>query len=129
MRLKRRTFFQRLFGGLGVAVAGRVVAAGSRSVLIQESPLAGFQFHSGNAAWSSMTVGASLDLVREPNNSHDTNAVAVYFREEKLGYVPRGENGAVAQMLDRGEKLAATISRLTVHDDPWQRVRFKVFLD
>ena len=126
--MKRRTFFQRLFGGLGVAVASPAVIAGSRSVLIQESPLAGFQFHEGEAAWSSMAVGAPLDLVREPDNRHDPNAVAVYFRENKLGYVPRGENGAVAQMLDRGEELAATISRLTVDEDPWQRVRFNVFL-
>jgi len=54
--------------------------------------------------------------------------VAVYFRKDKLGYVPRGENSAIAQMLDRGESLAGTISRLTVDEDPWQRVRFSVFL-
>jgi len=54
--------------------------------------------------------------------------VAVYFKKDKLGYVPSGENGAVAQMLDRGEKLVAKIVRLTVDEDPWQRVRFDVFL-
>ena len=126
--MKRRTFFQRLFGSLGAAVASPVVVAGDRSVLIQESPVAGFQFHEGDAVWSSMTVGTPLKLVREPDNSHDGNAVAVYFHDDKLGYVPRGENGVVAQMIDRGEKLEATISRLTVDDDPWQRVRFSVIL-
>ena len=126
--MKRRTFFQRLFGSLGAAVASPVVVAEDRSVLIQESPVAGFQFHGGESAWPSMSVGAPLKLVREPDNSHDSNAVAVYFQDEKLGYVPRGENGAVSQMLDRGEKLEATISRLTVDDDPWQRVRFSVYL-
>ena len=75
-----------------------------------------------------MTVGTPLKLVREPDNSHDGNAVAVYFHDDKLGYVPRGENGVVAQMIDRGEKLEATISRLTVDDDPWERVRFSVIL-
>jgi ABC-type cobalamin transport system ATPase subunit len=126
--MKRRTFFQRLFAGLGVAVASPVVVAEDRSVLIQESPVAGFQFHRGDAVWPYLAVGALLELVREPNNSHDTNAVAVYFQNDKLGYVPRGENSAVAQMLDRGEQLTATVSRLTVGEDPWQRVRFSVFL-
>ena len=126
--MKRRTFFQRLFGSLGAAVASPVVVAGDRSVLIQESPVAGFQFHAGDAVWSSMTVGTPLKLVREPDNSHDGKAVAVYFHDDKLGYVPRGENGVVAQMIDRGEKLEATISRLTVDDDPWERVRFSVIL-
>jgi hypothetical protein len=111
-----------------VTVASPIAAADERAVLIQESPLAGFQFHGGDAVWSSLTAGAPMKLVREPNNSHDSNAVAVHFNKEKLGYVPRGENGAVAQMLNRGEQLAATISRLTVDEDPWQRVRFSIFL-
>ena len=126
--MKRRTFFQRLFGGLGAAVASPVVVAENRSVLIQESPVAGFQFHRGEDVWSSLAVGAAVELVREPDNAHDADAVAIYFNAEKLGYVPRAENGVVAQMLDRGEDLAASISRLTIDDDPWQRVRFSVYL-
>ena len=126
--MKRRTFFQRLLGGLGLAAASPITVAEGRSVLIQDSPVAGFQFHWGEAVWQALTVGAPLGLVREPNNSHDSNAVAVYFQKDKLGYVPRGENSAIAQMLDRGERLSATISRLTIDEDPWQRVRFSVFL-
>ena len=90
--------------------------------------MAGFQFHGGDAIWESMAVGAPLKLIREPKNSHDPEAVAVFFQDVKLGYVPRGDNSAVAQMLDRGEKLEATISRLRVDDDPWQRVRLSIFL-
>ena len=127
--MKRRTFFQRLFGSVGAVVASPVVVAENRPVLLQESPIAGFQFHDGDAVWPTMAAGAPLKLVREPTNSHDNNAVAVYFKENKLGYVPRGENGAIAQMLDRGESLAATISRLTIDEDPWRRVRFSVFIN
>ena len=128
IRMKRRTFFQRLFGGLGLAAVSPIVAARDRSVLIQDSPLAGFQFHPGEEIWPSLTVGAPLALVREPNNRHDANAVAVYFQKVKLGYVPRGENSAIAQMLDRGERLAGSINQLAVDEDPWQRVRFSIFL-
>ena len=45
-----------------------------------------------------------------------------------LGYVPGAETSAIAGMLDRGEDLEASISRLAVEEDPWQRVRFTVFL-
>ena len=126
--MKRRTFFQRLFGGLGAAVTSPAIGAEGRSVLIQESPIAGFQFHQGDAIWPSLAVGEELALVREPANAHDPDAVAVYFREEKLGYVPRAENGAIAQMLDRGENLGARVSKLLVEEDPWERIRFTVFL-
>ena len=126
--MKRRTFFQRLFGGLGLAAVSPVVVADDRSVLIQNSPVAGFQFHRGDSVWPTLSVGAPLALKREPHNSHDTNAVAVYCHNHKLGYVPRGENSAIAQMLDRGERLTATITKLSEGEDPWERIRFNISL-
>jgi hypothetical protein len=54
--------------------------------------------------------------------------VAVYFQTNKLGYVPRTENIAIAQMLDRGKKLEARMSRLLTEENPWERVRIAVFL-
>jgi len=126
--MKRRAFFQRLFGSLGAAATGAAVAMESRSVLIQESPIAGFQFHEGDAIWPSLAVGEKLALMREATNVHDPDAVAVYFQNNKLGYVPRAENCAIAKMLDRGENLEARISKLLMEEDPWERVRFTVFL-
>ncbi len=58
---------------------------------------------------------------------HDSNAVAVYFHDDQLGYVPRVENMAMAQMLDRGERLEARISELMA-EDAWEQVRFTVSL-
>ena len=127
--MQRRTFFRRLVGGFAAAVVGLPAAAAGRVALVQESPVAGFQFHRGEAIWPLLRVNDELiNLVRESANSHDENAVAVYFRDQKLGYVPRRENAAVAQMLDRGERLAAKICKLSVSEDPWQRIRFTVSL-
>jgi hypothetical protein len=42
--------------------------------------------------------------------------------------VPRAENRAVAQMLDRGENLKATITKMSEGEDPWERVRFSISL-
>lgn len=53
-----------------------------------------------------------LELVREPKNMHDVDAAAVNSRDEKLAEVPRAENSAIAQMMDRGESLEASISQL-----------------
>lgn len=126
--MKRRTFFRRLFGSLGATVASPHIGAEDRSILIQESPIAGFQFHRGDAIWSSLDVGEELALVRESSNDHDADAVAVYFHEQKLGYVPRGDNRAVAQMLDSGESLEARISKLLVEENPWERIRITITL-
>ena len=126
--MQRRIFFRALFGGLGAAIASRHILAGDSTVLIQESPIAGFQFHRGNAIWPSLCVGEKLSLVREAFNDHDRDAVAVYFQDEKLGFVPRQENKAIAQMLDRGENLEARIASLIDDEDPWHRIRISIFL-
>ena len=126
--MKRRTFFRRLFGSLGAVAANTPIGAEDRSVLIQESPIAGFQFHRGDAIWESLALGAELSLVREPSNTHDPDAVAVFFEDEMLGYVPRGDNSSIAGMLDRGECLQASISKLSIGEDPWERIRITITL-
>jgi hypothetical protein len=126
-KMQRRTFFGWLLAGLGAAAATPLVGADNRSILIQESPLAGFPFYAGALNWPSLSVGDELRLVREASNVHDSNAVAVYVHDEQLGYVPRVENTTVARMLDRGERLEARISELS-DEDAWERVRFTIAL-
>lgn len=97
-------------------------------ILLQDSPLAGFQYHAGKVVWSELRVGDALTLTREPDNPHDARAVRVDWRGHKLGYVPRRENADVARLLDNGQPLAARISRLAEGRDPWSRVRFEVLM-
>lgn len=97
-------------------------------VLVQSSPLAGFQFYAGREMWDEMKVGDALVLSREPDNPHDANAVRVDWRGRKLGYLPRAENRAVAAEMDRGGKVTARISRLNRHLDPWKRIRVDVYV-
>lgn len=98
-------------------------------ILVQESPLAGFQFHEGKRLWEDLRVGDRLDLIREPDNAYDPRAVRVEWQGRKLGYVPRADNEAVARQMDRGAKLEARIARLKQSRNPWQRVLFEVYVD
>lgn len=125
--MQRRTFFKALFGGAGVAMMGSRADTQDRTILLQESPIAGFQYYRGDAIWPNLGVGKRLSLVRESFNEHDSDAVAVYFRNDKLGFVPQIENRTIAQMLDRGERLEATISRVLNESDPWERIRMRIF--
>jgi len=100
----------------------------SAHILLQDSPLAGFQYHAGKALWPQMRAGDALSLVREPDNPHDARAVRVEWRGHKIGYVPRRENADVARLLDRGQALSARIVRLAEVRDPWSRVRFEILI-
>jgi hypothetical protein len=98
-------------------------------LLVQNSPLAGFRYHAGAELWRELRVGDRLELAREPDNSHDGNAVKVLWRGRVLGYVPRRENAALAWGLDRGTPLRARISALAQHPNPARRVRFDVYVE
>lgn len=97
-------------------------------ILLQDSPLAGFQYHAGKTLWPRMQVGDALTLVREPDNRHDARAVRVDWQGHKLGYVPRRENADVARLMDSGQRLTARIVRLAEVRDPWSRVRFEILI-
>lgn len=117
-----------LLATLGLLLAGTMACAGEVRILVQSSPLAGFRYYAGKALWSDMRVGDRLDLAREPDNPHDANAVRVEWRGQKLGYLPRAENRAVATAMDNGDKVDARIEKLREHRNPWQRVLIEVFV-
>lgn len=127
--MNRRLFFERLAAIVGLAATTPLVQAATvRRIELQRSPIAGFQYHHGEAVWSMMTVGSPLDLVREPDNRHDPRAVRVDWQGRKIGYVPRIDNAAVSQLLDRGERLGVEIVALRDSNNPWDRVEFAVYL-
>lgn len=97
-------------------------------LLVQHSPLAGYNYHEAARAFADMRIGDELVLVREPDNAHDGNAVRVEWQSRKLGYVPRTRNAALAWALDQGEPVAARISGLQRHRSPAKRVSFEVYM-
>ena len=131
--MKRHSVVKALMGPhvTSLIPAGQAQSTGPqvRRVVIQTSPLAGFQYHRGQHFWPYFRAGDALTLVREPTNPHDPKAVRIEWHNQKLGYVPRDENTAISQMLDRGERLAAAIERLGAGPSPGARLRFSVWLE
>jgi hypothetical protein len=72
-------------------------------------PVAGVTFRPGNVDDATFDPGRRLALVREPENEHDPNAVAVWNEERTLqaGYVPRD----VASELN-GDEQAVSLWRV-----------------
>ncbi len=98
-------------------------------IIVQQSPLAGFQYYEGKTLWDELKPGDALTLVRERDNAHDANAVRVEWNGNRLGYIPRRENADVARQMDRGAAVKARIVKLTPAHNPWQRILFEVYVD
>ena len=60
--------------------------------------------------WGHPDIGF-FSLVREPDNFHDSNAIGVWFLDDRLGYLPNAVAEKLAPLLDAGKKLTAKFIR------------------
>ena len=88
------------------------------SVYLLATTVAGRQFYDADDAWPYLSVGTTLAMRYEPENSHDRFAVSLWYEAEdkqyKLGYIPRGYNEFVAVMfmMGWGHAFRCIVSRL-----------------
>ncbi|HOE04981.1 MAG TPA: HIRAN domain-containing protein [Bacteroidales bacterium] len=92
--------------------------------------IAGFTFYEAPVVFSELSVGTELQLVAEPDNHYDAHAVAVFFNQHKLGFLPRNENNAVSKLLEMGyaDIFETRIQRISPASEPENQVQIIVYL-
>ncbi len=77
-----------------------------------------------------LKIGSKLDLERETNNPHDPNAVAIYYGDTKLGYIPAAHNEDIAKFLDLGHNdlFEARVQSKNPDAHPEHQVKVVVFI-
>ncbi len=73
----------------------------------------GVSFEGRQDVVGGLTPGDRLELVREPQNTFDVNAVAVRYGALALGFVRREIARHIALNIDAGERYEATVGSLT----------------
>lgn len=97
-------------------------------LILQTSPLAGFQHYAGSALFPLMAPGQRLHLYREPANPFDPKAVRVEWNGVQIGYAPRVDNVDLARLMDRGVAVEGRILHLQKGRDPWKRVLMEIYV-
>lgn len=75
--------------------------------------IVGVSFEGRQDVVAGLEPGLPLELVREPNNPHDCNAIAVRFGALQLGYVRRPIAKHIAPNIDGGERYSARVGSVT----------------
>jgi len=90
--------------------------------------IAGFTYYNGVDVFENLKIGTELLLKAEPENRFDPNAVAIYYQEEKLGFVPRGENQMLCKFLNLGyfDLFEVKISQVSPETHPEKQIRVVV---
>ena len=99
-----------------------------RNVVIQRSPITGFRHHKAPFIWAALHPHVPVIMARELSNLHDPDAVALFWKGHKLGYLPRSENFVVARLLERKRRLSARIRRLSPKAERNRKIQVEVLL-
>ena len=126
-RQNKLTIRQHFFAWLCCGVL-HAHAATESQLILQTSPLAGFQHYAGATLFPLMQIGDSLNLRREPGNPYDPQAVRVEWRGVQIGYAPRAENVDLARLMDRGTPVEGRILHLQKSRDPWKRILMELYV-
>lgn len=127
--MSRRIFLKSitaLIGGFSLPAMTHAKPDRMKWKTLQISPVAGFQYYQGELLWPQLDIGQFLTPIREPHNSYDKRAIRIDWQGHQLGYLPRMDNAAVSQLLDRGEKISALIVGLKKGNNPWDRIMVEV---
>lgn len=92
--------------------------------------IAGFSYWEGCEVFNELKIGTELTLMREEDNKFDPYAVAVYYGESKLGFIPRTANHEISKFLELGhtDLFEVRINRITPDQSPENQVGVIVYI-
>jgi len=98
----------------------------SRNIL--DCHIAGFAYYDGLEVVDFLKMGTPVRLVSESDNPYDPEAVAVYYDDKKLGYIPQVRNGEMSTLLYFGYAhiMEARISLVDFSAHPERQLRVSV---
>jgi hypothetical protein len=99
----------------------------SREILVLECLAAGTSFKKLDEVQDELKEMVQLEMKREGKNTFDEFAVALWFRNTKVGYIPREKNEVLARLIDAGKQFYAIISGREMEGN-WLKLEIKVML-
>lgn len=90
--------------------------------------IAGFAYYDGLEVIENLKIGRVVNLVGEPDNPRDPEAVAIYYEGKKLGYIPSSKNTMFSTFLYFGHSdlFEARIQTVNFENHPERQFRVVV---
>jgi len=126
--MNRIDFLKRLVGVIGLGNMPLSLLLTKRKVYLLQCFVAGFRHYKGMELLNEMEVNDFVELRREPDNEYDSFAIALYWQQEKIGFLPADYNEVIARLIDaQALPLLAVITHLNREVKPWENVVVAVY--
>jgi len=104
-------FVERVFSASEAYLRDPYSTIGDATVF--NTKLAGVSFEGRQDTIAGLQAGSELTLVRQPENEHDPNAIAVRYGHLHIGFIKRGIATHLAPRIDAGARYRARITTIT----------------
>lgn len=86
--------------------------------------IAGLTYYDAVDCFRELKIGTQLNLKRDKRNKYDPRAIAIYYKDFKLGFVPRSENRIVYKLLKMkyDKALSIKIQKIDASTHPEEQV-------
>ena len=117
-------------GRCGRAPKGREAIMYEPSRNIMNFYVAGFQYHEGALVLSQLKPGDELTLEAQPDNPHDSQAIAIKAHGEMLGYVPAEMNATLSVLFHYGHApiFECRAVQVSPENEPWKQLRAAIYV-
>jgi hypothetical protein len=99
-----------------------------REMLALSCLVAGTSFRSLSEIEPHIQTTSIFDLKREPDNEYDKKAVAIWFNDTKIGYIPKAKNEVIANLMDAGKVFSGKLISKE-WEGSWLKLDIEVYLN
>lgn len=98
-----------------------------KEIMVLECMVAGTSFRKLDKVEAELLSTVQLEMKREGKNEFDQFAIALYFKEIKVGYIPKEKNQVIARLMDAGKAFYSTI-QAKEWEGNWLRLDVRVYM-
>jgi hypothetical protein len=98
-----------------------------KEIMVLECMVAGTSFRKLEKVEAELISKVQLEMKREGKNEFDAFAIALYFRDVKVGYIPKDKNEVISRLMDAGKAFYSTI-QAREWEGNWLRLDVKVYM-
>ena len=98
-----------------------------KETLVLECLVAGTSYRKLENVRDQLKESIRLEMKREGYNEFDSFAISLWFRDTKVGYIPREENEVIARLMDAGKQFFAIIAAKKMKGN-WLKLEIRVTL-
>ncbi len=126
--MTRGNFLRNIIGFYGIASLPIDIVKQYQKVYLLQCFVRGFQYYEGPKIINQINKSGLLEMVREPDNEFDSCAIALYFNNQKIGFIPMESNEVLSVLLDtKLLNLQAEITHIETKAQDWESIYVAVY--